>query len=90
MTIMERKVLSNPTTSRWLKGAITDMRQRDIVDMIADIKTLGELADAKFEEGIELAKVINRAFAEPNTIAKQNESEGRGIGHRLPNWKLPA
>ena len=37
---MSSPILTDPTASRWLKRAVRDLEQRDIVDAIRDVEVL--------------------------------------------------
>ena len=42
-----RAIATDPTASRWLKQAITELWQRDVVDALNDLDTLWELLETK-------------------------------------------
>lgn len=85
MSILSRKMMADPSTSNWLKNQIKALDGRDPLDMARDAEALVRLAYAHFDEGIELAKAIEKAFdgAPRGNIFAQNASEGRGINPRI-------
>ena len=42
-----RLIVTDPSTSYWLKQAVTQLWERDVVDALNDLDTLWELLEAK-------------------------------------------
>jgi hypothetical protein len=42
-------IINDPSASRWLKRAVTELWERDVVDALNDLDTLREVLEAKHQ-----------------------------------------